>query len=87
MRLSNLKVDFLVICCEKVMLENFRYQMSRQGLYTQMSGVLQNDHPVYVNKDNSNYLWKSSYGWYVGSNYTISMIGIKSEESCSFLKI
>ena len=63
------------------MLEKFSKQTSRMGVFTMMSGVKKNAHPVYSSSDNSNYLWKEVSGWVVGADYTTNYKGIRTEAS------
>ena len=63
------------------MIENFSGQSSRMGLYTKMTGVFENNLPVYSNSDNSNYLWMIGTNWVVGSDYTVNSVGIRNEVS------
>ena len=42
-----------VSCCNKVLMENFDGQISRQGYYTQKEGVLKNGAQVYEKTTNA----------------------------------
>ena len=65
------------------MIANFTFQTWRMGVYVKIAGVTKNDRSVYLKNDNSNYLWKGKWGWYVGTNYTIDMIALKNSASVS----